>query len=239
LGFFSTLNCASESEPVHATPPVFVDAASDATSDSGQTPLTLCNLAAPSCPDPGAPKCTVVDTPAGYAASCVPESGTRAVGEPCQRQALGHDDCTIGALCSTVAVPASAGSEMVCRKLCITPEECSAPERCYRFSLAQPEIYGMCVPACQPLDTDCGAGRHCIFVLDAGRNIFGMCDTHGTVPEGGQCNQPQQCESGMACVTDRGCRQYCDATRPCPTAGRACTDLGILAFPGLGGCLPT
>jgi hypothetical protein len=215
---------------------VFVDASSDSASDT-TTPISLCNLAAPSCPDPAAPKCTIVDTPAGYVASCVAETGAKAVGAACQRRDLGYDDCTNGALCSTVALAADAVSEMVCRKLCITPAECPAPDRCYRFSLGQPEVYGMCVPACQPLDSDCGAGRHCIFVLDAARDVFGMCDTHGTLAEGEPCSTPQDCDRGMACVTDRGCRVYCDAAHPCAAPGRTCTDLGFAAFPGLGVCL--
>jgi hypothetical protein len=232
-------SCGGEAEKEKASPPVFVDAgAMDSGADS-PAPVSLCNLASPSCREPAAPKCTVLDTPAGYVAGCVPEYGTKAIGTACERQALGHDDCVTGALCSSVALAAEAGSDLVCRKLCITPTECPAPERCYRFSLGQPEIYGMCVPPCQPLDSDCGSARHCIFVLDAARSIFGMCDDHGNVPEGGQCSTPQECERSMACVTDRGCRAYCDSARPCTAAGRTCTDLGIAAFPGLGVCLPS
>jgi hypothetical protein len=242
IGWLSATSCGGDSEAQTANPPVFIDAASEAApdsrSDAPPEPASLCNLASPSCQEPAAPKCTVLDTPAGYVAGCVPEYGTKAIGAACQRQALGYDDCVTGALCSSVALTADAGSELVCRKLCITPAECPAPDRCYRFSLGQPEIYGMCVAPCQPLDSDCGSGRHCIFVLDAARDIFAMCDDHGTLPEGAQCNTPQECERGMACVTNQGCRQYCNATRPCTAAGRTCNDLGIAAFPGLGVCLP-
>jgi hypothetical protein len=236
-GFILAASCStSSSDQNNTTPPVFVDAGSDAAPDT-TTPPVLCNLAAPSCSSSAAPKCTVLDTPAGYIAGCVPETGTRAIGERCQRRELGYDDCSIGALCSTVAV--AGDGELVCRKLCITPAECQAPERCYRFSLGQPEIYGMCVPACQPLDSDCGTGRQCIFVLDAARDVFGMCDTHGALPEGEACGKAQDCDRGMACVTDRGCRQYCDAAHPCTAPDRACTNLNFVAFPGLGVCLPT
>jgi hypothetical protein len=239
VGLFFAAACGSERENAQETPPVFVDAAADRRSEP-----VPCNLASPSCPNPASEKCTIVDlaietdSGTGYAAMCIAELGDRGVGEPCERREVGHDNCVTGALCSTVGLAVDAASPLVCRKVCITPEQCPAPDRCYRFSLGQPEIYGMCVAPCQPLDTDCGTGRHCIFVLDAARNVFGMCDTHGSQPEGAACNQPQECERGMACVTDRGCRQYCDATRPCTAADRACTDLGLPAFPGLGVCLP-
>jgi hypothetical protein len=238
LGWFATTSCGSDEAP-KTTPPVIVtDAAADVPGDVPVEP-TPCNLAEPSCPDPAFPKCSIADAPEGYASVCVPESGTRAVGESCQRERFGYDDCATGAACTSVAQAADAASELACRTVCITPAQCEAPERCYRFSLNQPEIYGLCVPVCQPLDTACGTGRHCIFVLDADRDIFAICDSHGDLPEGASCATPQQCGRDMACVDGNFCRPYCDETRPCTTPGRTCRDIGIAAFPGLGVCLPT
>ena len=90
LGGSIAASCASDGDrpDTALTPPVFVDGGSDAgmatdAAADASNQLALCNLAAPSCPDPAAPKCTVVDTPAGYVASCVAVSGAGAAGEPC------------------------------------------------------------------------------------------------------------------------------------------------------------
>jgi hypothetical protein len=225
--------CASDAEPVRSTkPPDFVDAGSDVV-----VAPTACNLADPRCPS-AASKCSVVQRSDGYVSECVPEYDTRGVGEPCERSAVGHDECAAGSLCSRAAQLGDAPSTFACRTLCTRVEHCSAPERCYHFSLNQPEVYGVCVPECQPIGSECGPGRHCIFVRDAARVVFGMCDDHGGLTEGSVCNSPYECAKGMACAFENGCRVYCDPTHPCADSGRSCVSLNFPEFPGLGLCMP-
>jgi len=231
LGVLGASACGSDSQPTQSTRPVFVDAGCDT------VVFPECNFTTPGCPS-CAPKCSVVESGNEYATACVPVSGTRSVGETCEREALGRDDCAPGNLCSSVALAGDATSTRVCRKLCTQAAQCTAPERCYQFSLNQPQVYGMCVPPCQPLDSDCGPGRHCIFVRDAAEIVFAMCDSHGDLAEGALCNAPQECSKGMACALQNGCRVYCDPAHPCADASRVCTPLNFAEFPGLGLCMP-
>jgi hypothetical protein len=215
------------------------DAAPDAHVEAEAAPSS-CDFEAQDCSDTAA-KCSIVqrDT-GGYASVCVPARGQRRPGEACQRTSVGYDDCEARSLCSSVATTAS--DTTVCRTLCDETAQCDASERCYRFSLGQSEVYGMCVPECRFFETDCGAGRHCLLVTDTEDAPFAICDAHGTVEEGEPCANAENCGSGMACARLDGvgsCRSYCDPAHPCESPFRSCSPLGFLELPGLGVCLPS
>jgi hypothetical protein len=210
--------------------------AGDATDTGPDVAPTPCDFQAQDCEDPDA-KCSVVQQ-GGYASVCVPRQGDGMPGESCERTALGHDDCGAGSVCSPAAQ--TAGNPMACRTLCNANGLCTAPERCYRFSPAP--LFGMCVPECVFFETDCGMGRHCLLVADAGGSPFPICDDYGDVGEEEPCASAADCGEGMACATFeevRACRSYCDAANPCQTAGRTCAPLGIPELSGLGVCVPS
>jgi hypothetical protein len=172
----------------------------------GCTPLVDCNLMQQSCDSDS--KCAVVLDSAGQSQiACVNATGTRALGESCERSAVGIDDCAAALFCNAGLSP---DGKFVCRRYCDASETsaaCGQGEACAQpFSLD----YGICVPRCEPGDGTCNAASTC---QPAGDGRF-ACNADGMLTEWESCDENHTCGHGLACYGV--CLASCSNRVPCP-----------------------
>ncbi|MEM9458307.1 MAG: ribulose phosphate epimerase [Myxococcota bacterium] len=187
--------------------------------------------------------------------SSVPDSPGQP-GDPCTVEdfaASGRDDCDLGLMCWNVDPTTLEGT---CVALCTGDESnpsCDDPgDGCL---LANDGVLNLCLPLCDPLADDCGAGQVCV----ASADLFACVATTSGLGSaaGGPCEYLYDCQPGLSCESsalvgapcDLGragcCTPYCDLSAPDPVAdcidpGQACVAWGGTAPPpdeSLGVCL--
>jgi hypothetical protein len=178
------------------------------------------------------------------------------VGETCTvvgSGTSGIDDCEAGAMCWDVD---AATNEGTCVALCTgspMAPMCAAGSSCV---ITNGGVLTLCLPGCDPLAQDCGAGQGCYFV---GADFICVPDASGGQGvDGDGCEFINVCDPGLMCI-DAGsvqgclggtagcCTPYCDITvpgDPCPAAAEECVpffdpgmaplgleDVGVCAIP--------
>jgi hypothetical protein len=127
-----------------------------------------------------------------------------------------NDNCVAGTVCDNDG-PSSANT---CRKVCTADSSCTtASQKC---GLVYTRQWGLCLPSCTELSSDCGAGNDCSVPFDDIASTqqmavgFFVCKLTGTGGLYSNCNQDSDCASGMACDFNNGwCAQACDNTHAC------------------------
>ena len=124
---------------------------------------------------------------------CVPVLGDNATGEPCSfsNPVDAIDDCDASGYCWDVG-PDSMGW---CRAFCTGSADdptCAEGSSCLISGGGVPVL---CLPSCDPLAQDCGAGGGCYWTS----GDFN-CTNAGDLPMGEACGFIADCEPGMLCV---------------------------------------
>ena len=189
-----------------------------------------------SCPD--GQKCTAVGCEGDFwdAYVCVDIQGDDGLGEPCMHSGdivSGLDSCGDGLICWNPDPTTGIGE---CLAHCGgSPEAPTCPEGydCAITSSASPII---CIPRCDPLADDCGAGQVCV-PQTSGNGFACVFDASmGQAPYGTPCEYLNACNSGLFCIeaglvpepaceaASGCCSPVCDldANLPCPGAGQSC-----------------
>lgn len=187
------------------------------------------------CPQSDATRCALVDTPRGFAARCVPESGDRPVGQSCERFSEGSDTCLTGGFCSSLGI--APNDSMRCRQLCDSNEGCALGERCFQVDGELGR--GVCVGECALFAGGCGdPALRCAVALDVDQQLFGTCARFGIAQEGADCILSEDCGSGLMCQGANGkCRALCDTAHPCPKS-MSCIAIAFSSPSGPSLCLP-
>ena len=189
-------------------------------------------------------KCSYLEAGGVESRACMDVIGDGGV--PCQRFTDGGmDTCLAGFYC---LVPPDE-AEAACVKFCYSNDDCTATQRCTRqFNLPQgsTERPRFCfeVELCDPFGaTPCSrpdAGCYPTQDPESGA-LETMCLRAGTVPEGGNCTNANDCVAGTACFQPQQggqsvCRALCnpvDGGMPGCTTGR-CSPVSN----ELGACVP-
>jgi hypothetical protein len=238
------LGCGDDDEPGPSEPRSGSAGTAGAPTNAGGAgstlvqPLVDCSINRQDCAGEEL-KCTVIQE-GTFRPACA-QNGTRALGETCERIAVGDDNCVRGTWCTPLNEAAAAPRTQRCRTLCNANDQCDAGagERCYQYSLGQLNVFGACMPACRPFETPCAEGLHCLPVADASSARFFICSPYGALAEGEACATAESCGQGLSCAQpERRCRHYCDAENPCLFEGQTCTSLNQADQPGLGVCVP-
>jgi hypothetical protein len=175
----------------------------------------------------------------GYnAVKCVPVARDAVPpGGACQVEGSitsGYDDCETGAICLGVDADTLIGTCVAQCNGTLDEPDCShvAGTACL---IADDGIVTVCLPTCDPLLQDCGAGQGCVVTDEAPPTFLCIPDASG---EQGQvfdpCSSLDGCDPGLACaepdaavecdaMADGCCVPYCNPDAPgCPGAGQQC-----------------
>jgi hypothetical protein len=144
----------------------------------------------------------------------VPLTGTIAEGASCTRIALGNDNCNKGQFCTSLGTTLG---ERHCRHLCHGDSDCAVTDRCLGFLMNE----GVCVRACTPFGSDCGAGLTCADIyLDAdGTNEVAVCRSLGASTT--SCSANTDCAANLVCTQSiavpgsSSCSALCDNSHAC------------------------
>jgi len=146
---------------------------------------------------------------------CVPEWGSQALGESCQRPTNkgGLDTCAPHLLCGNWGQ--ASQTERVCRALCVDEAGCETDESCIQFGVSPGK--GVCVPGCTPFGAGCASGNQCAPIMNAEGKTDFFCGFIGAATQGEKCSAAGTCAENFWCVgTDTTCHQKCDVSHPCP-----------------------
>jgi hypothetical protein len=206
---------------------------------SGGLSMVQCSVIEQDCGCEGE-KCAPVASSGGSwdAAKCVPiAEATVPVGAPCVAPmggGAGIDDCEAGALCWHVDEATKAG---VCVALCGGTSEapsCEDPETV--CSISNDGVLALCVRACDPLASACGADELC--APRAGGEPGFVCVPDASGAGGASfdpCSSVNGCDPGLVCAAVEAasecdpagyscCLPLCDLELPpaCPGVGQSC-----------------
>lgn len=146
---------------------------------------------------------------------CVPVLGDKLPGEPCTYGTVaGTDDCDETGACWNVM---NIDGELIgtCTAFCTgSPDapECPAGSLC---ALSGQSDVAFCLPQCDPIGQDCGAGLGCYWAV----SYFGCIFTTQDIPAGEPCGYINDCAAGHGCVEGRlipdcaglaCCAAFCD-----------------------------
>ena len=166
----------------------------------GESP---CKLVSPQCGCPSGQGCYIDSTGSRLCAT----SGANAEGAACS----GLSSCTPGHLC--ININSAGGSTAVCAEFCNLDSDCGSGGLCIITlddgsggSLAGIKL---CTHSCDPVaQTGCRTGAYCdIFRESAGAmRYFTDCTAPatGTGGQGAACTDPDDCQSGFACIDPDG-----------------------------------
>lgn len=144
---------------------------------------------------------------------CVPVAPDPAgVGETCTVEGSavsGVDTCEFGAMCWAVD---SETNEGTCVALCEGSEMAPtcAPEAT-ACSISNEGVLNLCLPICNPLAEECGAGQGCFPV----GNVFQCAPVASGSQPGEPCEFINACEDGAGCVSP-------DLVPDCPAGSASC-----------------
>ncbi|HET6583477.1 MAG TPA: ribulose phosphate epimerase [Nannocystaceae bacterium] len=182
-------------------------AASEESSSAGESSSTgessaTCDVFAQDCPE--GEKCSAWANDGGGVwndAHCVPIADDPvAPGEPCTVQgngASGIDDCELGAMCWDVDFETLTGT---CVALCTgTIDDPMCDDEATACGISNGGFLDLCLPVCNPLGDDCGAGNGC---YPLGGSFQCAPDASGGAGgQGDECMFLNVCDPGLACVT--------------------------------------
>ena len=162
-----------------------------------------------------------------------PSPGT--VGDRCQIDGCGFDDCGVGQVC-----PRDAGSA-VCAGLCTTTNlGCDDGGTCVDV-LGPGGAVGACAPICDLVEQNClGAGRACYL------DLVPVCAPAGEVGQNGLCAFLNQCAPGYGCVPGASisacmgmdcCTEFCTVGEDTCPEPLSCVSLIIPEAPMVGVCV--
>lgn len=203
-----------------------------------------CDPGKQDCPD--GLKCTpYVSEPDGTWADknhCVDISGSRALGDSCER-VEGDDDCDIGLYCN--AGCSSCTGPGTCEELCDVENEgsCSSGDTCTPWNEG---ALPLCTVACDPLAEECGDDQLCVpFPPPSQFGCAGKSENPDN-PAGSECDLAGDCAAGAVCIPAEytggcGASEYCCAalceydTETCAGEGEICISWfeGETPAPGL------
>jgi MYXO-CTERM domain-containing protein len=195
---------------------------------------TICEALGGEC---GSQTCWPVDTGIW---DCVPSDGGRA-GAACNPDSESWGatvPCADGMVCMETAPGATTGS---CVDFCRGPGDCAAGSSCVLPIFVDVADVGACLPTCDLLGGDCGAGEACYPVSGARtgcRPSAGLADGADCDPVVGTGAAP--CVDGVGCLrvssTHIGvCARYCRSVADCD-AGETCEIPIFTAIPDIGVC---
>jgi hypothetical protein len=129
------------------------------------------------------------------ASKCVPVMGDQPPGEPCSYGGVveATDDCDATSFCWDVQ---DIDGELIgiCRAFCIGEDlECPPGSVCWYHDGA----LSFCIPTCDPLAQDCGAGLGCFWA----NNGFNCIFTTQDLALGEPCGYINDCAAGLGCLT--------------------------------------
>lgn len=184
-----------------------------------------------SCPD--GQKCSAAGRESSHwgvyagAPACFPVLGDLQKGAPCDLGPDpddGLDDCAANMVC----VDWAGGSAGTCREFCdpiynYETGTCSDPtEFCFSPGCQDCEL-AICIPACDPLLTDCPQGQSCMQGYNAQYSGFACTEVTAELPGPGEpCDEYYLCGPGAQCVASESianpacadaevcCAAYCD-----------------------------
>jgi hypothetical protein len=161
---------------------------------------------------------------------CVPILGDVPIGEPCvsDGRPSATDDCDADGHCWNHA-DVDGLLVGVCAPFCAgTPDDpsCAPDSSCL---LANEASIALCLPSCDPLTQDCGAGLGCLW----GSHGFVCTSLTQSVAAGQPCTFTNDCAAGLgcfdaelipACAGVACCAAYCSVDDPdaCPDLDLAC-----------------
>ena len=218
-----TTSSSDSGLPDHV-PPGFLD------SPDGGTAWSECSVWLEDCPS--GEKCMPYANDGGNswnAMRCSPIAPDPArPGEPCTVQGSGVsgiDDCEQHAMCWDVDRDTLEGT---CHAMCIGSEAapaCAEPD--HYCTIDASGFTPLCLPTCDPLAQDCGAGRGC-YRVDGNY----LCAPDASGDGGGllePCEYLNACDPGFVCVTTSVCEgqpgccaPFCSLSAPDCPAGRTC-----------------
>ncbi len=199
----------------------------------GELRCSTCDLWVQDCPE--GQKCTAWASDGGNSwndTKCTPVApNPHKPGEPCKVEGSGVsgiDDCELGAMCWDVDPDTLTGT---CVGLCDDSSRaptCAEPKtKCF---ISGEGILNLCLPTCDPLASDCLEGQVCID--DGGGSFTCFEGTPGAA--GAQCEFPNACDPGLACIVsslvpgcdpaaNACCSPYCSLSAPvCPDPNEIC-----------------
>lgn len=146
----------------------------------------------------------------------------------------GYDDCETGAICMGVDPDTLVGTCVAQCNGSPGAPDCShvAGTACL---VANDGVVAVCVPTCDPLLQDCGAGQACVMTDEAPPTFLCVPDASGAQGQAfDPCSYLNDCDPGLACaepgaavecdaMADGCCVPYCDPGAPaCPGDGQQC-----------------
>jgi hypothetical protein len=185
--------------------------------------------------------CSVVSQDCASGQKCVPKvqgvnqtvvgsgcvsTGTVAEGQPCTQNPQGgllNDNCVAGTVCDNTG----GDSSLHCRKFCNATTACSSTS--LKCAAVYTSVWGLCVPSCTPLGTDCPSGNDCSTTFDAvsstaNSGVF-TCKMTGAGQVNASCSADSDCAANLACVGPK-CLPVCDNAHQCPGSSG---DAGMLS----------
>ena len=184
-----------------------------------------CDLFVETCPD--GQKCTNT----GGQLGCVPVADPGLpVGSPCTTADGGLDDCDADSVCADGLPDTNTGT---CTAYCLGPQdapECTDPgATCLEYA---PDLFGLCIPGCDPLAQDCPMGQLC--TADQGLLRCLPDQSGGAGLPAAPCDVPVDCNPGLFCANSAFvpdcepikagcCSEFCDLNAPtCSLPGQTC-----------------
>ncbi|MFV8749927.1 ribulose phosphate epimerase [Nannocystaceae bacterium ST9] len=147
---------------------------------------------------------------------CVPVLGDQHAGEPCTSTGIveSTDDCDASSYCFDTT---EIDGQLVgtCYTQCmgsLSEPTCPATTEC---AISDSAALVLCIPTCDPLVQDCGAGKGCYWANDS----FNCVVTTEDLPTGAPCGFINDCAPGNLCVDGSSlpscegsacCTHYCD-----------------------------
>jgi hypothetical protein len=176
--------------------------------------VAACETFAQSC-GPTA-KCSLLQQVGGqgeYYTGCVPLRGTAALGEACERDKPGFDDCASAGFCAPVRLGSASEGPFECSPLCGPELECEEGRSCLELT---DTARGICIETCRFFGEDCAPGLRCTPAPIAAGGYLGFCGVYGDGEDGASCTRDSECGQDFSCEQgSQRCRQLCDADHPC------------------------
>ncbi len=129
-------------------------------------------------------------------------NGDKAVGQSCSQPSMvgASDDCVSGSHCVFGT----------CHEMCVIGTSPCAAGGCVGVNNLEMQ-FDICLPNCDPLLQNCGAGDGCYLTGD-GPVCAAVVGAGGAgVPPGGSCTSLNDCQAGSGCFNTPGtCLKYCN-----------------------------
>lgn len=193
--------------------------------------LSECDPFLQDCPD--GEKCVPYNSSGDTwdANKCVMVNGTGVAGDPCTSTGSveATDDCDANTLCWDV-MEVDGALVGVCTEFCGgTPDDPICPPSTSCLIVNDGSIT-LCIPTCDPLIQDCGAGLACFWAANSFNCIFTTQD----IPVGEPCGYINDCQAGLICLdatvlpSCNGaacCGEFCEIPDgTCSTPGTECIE---------------